>query len=289
MNYHLIIMIFFILTTFSSLVIAKQEMPTSSKSILLGSGEWPPYEGFKLPEYGLSNYWVRKAFESEGISIEFHFLPWKKSMAYASDGRFHGTLVWTKTPEREESFYFSSPILKQKTVFFHSSHKKLSWKSLSDLKGLRIGITKGYVYHPDLDRLIKEDLNKTPGSKSLFFSSVNENPGDEMSLRQLVSNKIDIWPVEIPVAQSLIRKFLTKQQTELITWNPRPLNENTYHLILNRKNTENLKYLEAFERGFNRLKKHHGEKIITEPCNSDQNPKNSLSKAETEIYQQLCP
>lgn len=265
----------------------KNNVHPKTHTISLGSGEWPPYEGFKLPEYGLSNYWVRKAFDSQGISIDFHFLPWKKSMSFANDDRLNGTLVWTKTAQREKDFYFSSPVLNQKTVFFHSRHKNLDWSSLTDLKGLRIGITKGYVYHPQLDQLIKDDLSDKNNSRKKFFGIINENPGDEMSLRQLASGKIDIWPVEVPVAKSLIKKLLTKKESELITWNPKPIKENTYHLILNKRNQRNAEFMESFEKGFKSVKDRVGEEIITEPCSASDRSK--LSEVEKNLYKELCP
>ena len=71
----------------------------SAETITLTNGEWAPYMGKKIKEYGISSFIVTRAFEKEGITVKFKWYPWKRAMKKAKEGTFHGTLVWKKNKE----------------------------------------------------------------------------------------------------------------------------------------------------------------------------------------------
>jgi len=259
--------------------------------VRLGSGEWPPYEGASLPNFGLTNYIVTEAFREAGMKVEYSFLPWKRSMQFAREGRLDGTFVWTKTPEREKDFYFSEVLLSQQTVFFHRKDFKLSWNRITDLKGLKIGVTVGYVYNPDLDKLLQADLiSLKKNKKTDFFSLINNNPRDEMSLRQLASGKINIWPVEVPVAKTLMNKHLKGDDRKVLTYHPKPIKINSYHLLITKKNgLRSQKILTAFNKGLEKVKARMGHQWVTQPCIRPASEAKNLKEKEREFYKGLCP
>ena len=66
-------------------------------------------------------------FALEGITVHYKYLSWKRGYAQAQKGATDGTLVWSRSPEREQSFYFSDPIVPGKDVCFCPTTSPIEW------------------------------------------------------------------------------------------------------------------------------------------------------------------
>jgi polar amino acid transport system substrate-binding protein len=53
--------------------------PSSYKSIKLATGEWAPYTGQNLPEYGKTSAIVTHVLRNMGYQPEFQFMPWSNA------------------------------------------------------------------------------------------------------------------------------------------------------------------------------------------------------------------
>ncbi|WP_163836900.1 substrate-binding periplasmic protein [Spartinivicinus ruber] len=134
-------LIAFILIVFSTVSLCGEK-------ILITAGSWPPHISRDLADYGTSTQIVSAAFASEGIDIEYRFLPWKRAFVTSLNGISDGTILWAKTSEREQNFYISDPVKVYQWVFFHLKDYDFDWKTLADLKGVMIGATRGPVEEP---------------------------------------------------------------------------------------------------------------------------------------------
>jgi polar amino acid transport system substrate-binding protein len=63
-----------------------------------------------LPYFGLASRVVTEAFAAEGVTVEYGYFPWARSFMLAQTGEWDGTLIWTKSAEREKDFYYSEPL-----------------------------------------------------------------------------------------------------------------------------------------------------------------------------------
>ena len=106
--------------------VSPEQLPATDSSdvsgpdtIRLTNGEWPPYLSEHLEHYGVVSRIVTEAFALEGVKVEYGFFPWKQAYELAESGEWDGSLIWLRTPEREQYFYFSEPILQCNYVFWH--------------------------------------------------------------------------------------------------------------------------------------------------------------------------
>ena len=121
------------------------------KNILLSAGSWPPFTGEHLENFGTASHVVSDAFMSQGIRVEYRFRPWKRAFVEAESGVVDGSILWRYTDDRARSFYFSDTVSTIKIVFFHLKKFTFNWNSLADLKGMRIGLVRGFKYSDDFD------------------------------------------------------------------------------------------------------------------------------------------
>ncbi|MDE1462746.1 substrate-binding periplasmic protein [Spartinivicinus poritis] len=218
---------------------------TIAEAIHIANGEWPPYHSKKLKHYGFASHIITLAFAEEGMSVKYDFLPWKRGMYMAKQGKLDGTAVWRKKDEFQKYFYYSEPIFETETVFFHLKSLTFHWKKFSDLKGLVIGGTIGYGYNKDYD--LAEKSNQY---------SIKRVISDEINFHKLILSRIDIFPITKEVGYHILKtKFPSK--VNIITHHPTPLTpeaERSLHLLISKKSRKHELILKSFNRGLKKLR-----------------------------------
>jgi len=211
--------------------------------IRLTNGEWPPYLSQDLEHYGVVSRVVTEAFALEGVKVEYGFFSWKRAYELAKEGEWDGSLVWLYTPEREEYFHYSEPVMYCNYVFWHLKSYEFDWDNIEDLEGVTIGGTWGYFYEEAFSNLEKA------GKVQVEWVSQ-----DELNFEKLLKGRIDIYPQDIYVGQSMLQKNFAPQQIQLLTYHPRPISVDPMCLILSRKVEENERLIILFNRGLERLR-----------------------------------
>lgn len=194
------------------------------KVTTLTSGEFAPYTSKELKHGGIFTHIVTEAFAYSGIKTKYEYYPWNRSYKLAREGQFDGSLTWAPTAEREKDFYFSEPVIHIRKVFFHLKSFPFEWKTMDDLKGLRIGATEQYTYSEEFDLAAKE--------KTILVSFVR---ADYLNIRKLLAGRIDIFPMEIEVGYTLIQKELTQSQRDLVTHHKLPVQKTPLSVVFSRK------------------------------------------------------
>ncbi|OZG72750.1 hypothetical protein BTA51_14605 [Hahella sp. CCB-MM4] len=215
----------------------------------LANGEWPPYHSKNLEHYGIASRIITEAFRNEGIKVEYVFVPWKRGMQMAIDGKLDGTGVWRYKAKFAKDFYYSDPIIESQTVFFHLKSFKFDWQKFSDLKSLHIGGTIGYGYNDDYSN----------AEKSQEFN-ISRAKSDETNFRMLLAGHIDIFPITTEVGYFILKQKFKPEERKLVTHHPKSLiaeNERSLHLLLSKTNSANAKLMEVFNRGLKKLKRDH--------------------------------
>ena len=215
----------------------------SQQTITLANGEWPPYQSQHLKHYGVASHIATEAFKRMGITVEYDFLPWARAYVYAQQGRVSGSLIYTHSPQREKSFYFSDPLFQAQVVFFHRADTDLQWRSVADLKQLRIGVTAGSNYG--------EVFNKAVQLGELSVQSVHK---DELNFYKLLGGRIDIFPINIDVGMAMSEALLTPAERDRLTYHPRPVFVAPLHVIMGRAVKENAELIQIFNQGLKALR-----------------------------------
>lgn len=230
------------LTYLSPLVSFSKEY---KETIRLTTGPWLPFTGEDLPHYGFASNIVTAVFASENIRTQYIFRPWKRALKEAMEGKFEGSILWRRTPEREHIFYFSEPVIIVEVVFFHLKSVPFEWTSLEDLKKKKVmaGVVRGLEYDNEFDKAVRNG--------ELLSSAVTTQ---KQNLKKLLLGRIDITPMIRESGYATISKEFSPEEIALFTHHPVPLAKHTLHLILSKKIGKNYELLKLFERGFKRFK-----------------------------------
>ena len=216
----------------------------AERVVNLANGEWPPYLSESYKNYGVASDIVSKAFEAQGIRVNYGFFPWKRGYEFARlNPDWHGTLIWTYSEERAAEFLYSDVVITLNDVFFHRSDKPFDWDSMDDLKGLTVGATLGYFYGSEFEKAEQEEV-----------FSVDRVPDDVTNLKKLMRGRIDVFPLTTEVGYELVFDTFPESSRHLIINHKKPIRSSSYHLILSKNIDENAKLLEEFNQGLKKIK-----------------------------------
>lgn len=209
-----------------------------AETIRLANGEWSPYLSPALPEHGPVSALVSAAFATQGIRVEYVFMPWRRGYEEARDGRLDGTIVWSRTEERQRDFLFSDPVGSLRTMLFHRRDTPFDWHDIDDLTDLRIGGVIGYSYaveQAERDGRIRIDRIADPAN----------------NYRKLMAGRLDLVAEDEAVGMTLLKEL---GLTEQITFHPTPLKHVSYHVLISRRSGRGDELLAAFNQGLATLR-----------------------------------
>lgn len=217
----------------------------AGETIRITTGEFAPWTSASLRHSGFTSHVISEAFKLEGYEVEFTFYPWKRAYESAKDGRnFQATSYWYPSEDRAKDFIYSDPIQTDATVFFHlEGNPPPEWKTLADLKGLRIGATSGFTYTAEFWELGR--------SGQLDIQEANS---DELNFRKLLRGRIDLFPSDPLVGQKILLEAFGKRAASQVTYDPKPMVAPTGHLLFSRKAANAEKLAADFNRGLAELR-----------------------------------
>ncbi|WGW00733.1 transporter substrate-binding domain-containing protein [Vibrio sp. YMD68] len=210
---------------------------TSSKIIKISAGEWPPFIGKNLDNFGSVGKTITDVFALQGYTVEFEFYPWTRAYVKAQEGEFDATAVWMFDESRTEHFYYSDPVAKEEFVFFYNKENPFSWSSLEDLTGKELGGGIGYSYG--------EPLNKLIDSKQVSMSRVKE---PSQNILRLKHQRIDLYPEERQIGMYNLSQQ-PKEVQDSITYHPKPFLSNDSFLLFSKQSPNGQALLEIFNQG----------------------------------------
>ena len=214
------------------------------ETIRLTNGEWPPFQSEKLIYYGIASRIVSEAFELEGVKVEYGFFPWKRAFEWARKGNWDGSLIWFDTPERRKDFYISNPVANVSFVFFHLKSYSFDWKTMDDLKGLKIGATIEADYG---EAFQKAEKNET------FW--VDRLETDTQNFRMLLIKRVNLMIVDLDVGYATLQDQFSQDEIQLITHHPKPVKAAPHHVLLSKKVKKNKLMIDLLNKGLKRLRK----------------------------------
>lgn len=211
--------------------------------VRLTNGEWAPYFSEKLPHHGIGSRIVTEAFALEGITVKYHFLPWKRALISAQEGEYDGAVGWQINSDREPYFYTSETVWEAPWVFFHLTSLTFDWKTFDDLSPYKIGGTLEYMY--TVEFLAAERTGKI---------KVDRVPRDEQNFRKLVAGRIELFPQLLDIGYYQVRVLFDSDTAKLITHHPKSFGTHAEQLLLSKKVDRSPRLVKIFNRGLKRLK-----------------------------------
>ena len=210
--------------TFATLAVCTSHAvdEVSRPKVQLASDVWPPFTNhFGEPRFAIEL--VHVALTRSGYSPATEILDrWTVPEDLKAD-KFDGCGALWKSAEREEYLLFSKPYLESRLHLAGKKGSDVSIKDLSELKGKRIALVKGYAYGPLIDTA--KGVNFVYGKDAVA------------NLKMLINDEADFTLVD-----DLVIQYAKKEQPEkcekFLEFSTSPLITKPLHLAL-RKNLSN--------------------------------------------------
>ncbi len=215
----------------------------AAETIRITNGEWQPFLSKDVPHYGFASHIVTEAFELVGIEVEYGFFPWSRAMKLAREGAWDGTAVWGTSEERLQQFHFTDAVVPATYVFFHLTTTAFDWDDYDDLGDLKIGGTVEYFY---------SDAFRAAEAAGVFRTIRGRN--DEVSLKNLLKGRIDVFPGEVMVTYEQIRGTFSEQEAALFTHHAKPIIDKPLFVLLAKVVPDNERMRDLFNDGLKQLK-----------------------------------
>jgi len=217
--------------------------PVSAETIRLATGHWPPYLDEGSEDGGFAAQIIREALATQGMEVDFDYLPWSRALMLAGTDAYDGTAIWSCTPARARRFTLSDSIIPFRFVFFHRANDPFDWQTIQDLDGKKVGLTQDYAYGKMLVKAARKGIVRTDMTTS-----------DEANFRKLVAGRIDLFPMDPVVGKYMIRNELPVIVAGQITFDAKPLRKATYHVLFNNHGRRAEVLVETFNKGLAELK-----------------------------------
>jgi polar amino acid transport system substrate-binding protein len=231
------------------LLVNVKEKPTITLN--LSVCYWPGHMSKVSPKEGLIPEIVKAAFKNSGIKINYIIVNYPFSYGLAAEGFYDGTLGYHKFKEHEHLFDYSEATFTNDIVFFHLKNNSFSWKTLDDLKGIKIGAD-------DHRGVFKKYPQKTYGesfvNKGLDITYITD---PFLNMKKLMYEEIEVYPVPLRMGLGVLKDRF-ENSNDKFTYHPKALNRKSYHYLLLSKKVPLAKrkvILNRFNDGFKRLQK----------------------------------
>ena len=214
-----------------------------AQTIKITNGEWAPYLSESLPKYGSASQIVAEAFAKEGIDVTYGFFTWARAYEEAKKGtEWHASVIWTKNSDREDSFYYSDPVLQLEDVLFYMRGKNLEWDNFEDLSKYRIGLTRGYYYG--------DEIASAEKSKKI---NIERTTTEVLNFKKLLRGRVDSVVANEDVGYAIIKENFADAARYAFTHHPKPTRIVNYHVIISKKAPGAKEYISALNRGLRKL------------------------------------
>lgn len=211
-------------------------------NITITSGEWPPYTSEDLPHFGFANHVIEEAFKEVDITITWGFMPWARAKLMAEHGNWLASSLWMRSPDREKLFLYSDSVFEDKRVLIILADSKLSWNTMSDLKGKRLGALIDVAY-PYFGPALQQN-----GKNTLNF------PNYRIAFQALLSNRIDGMPAVHHSWKIVLRKHFPESILRRFKASGLQSPPTSFHLIVGKTVPNGEEIISTFNIGLKSLK-----------------------------------
>lgn len=162
----LTVRLFFMTAVFGAALIFSARASAEDMHMPIVFEDYPPYEYEEDGEIkGVNLELIREAFRRMGITPSFEPRPWKRALYELEYGEILALSSGFKTPERETFAIFpSEPLAMETNVVVALTVSGVEVNSLEDLKGMRVGVVREYIYGhglEDIQGVVRVEANSS--------------------------------------------------------------------------------------------------------------------------------
>ncbi len=226
--------------------------PAAAQRLRLVADAWPPFTDATLINGGLATDIVSTALARAGYASDFEQVPWARALMGVGDGRYDVLINAWYDDARTQLGQFSAEYLLNRVRFIKRRDDPVDYQSLEQLHDQPIAVVRGYAYSAAFDQ--DAQLHKVPVHN---FA---------MAVRMLAAQRVNLTLEDEYVA----RYYLARESPRVrnaVEFLPKPLSENSLHILVSLKNPEHEQIVARFDReiakmkvdgSYARLMKEHG-------------------------------
>lgn len=232
--------------------VALAETVADRPKVRLSSLEWAPYIGSDMTRRGYVYELVKTAYDRQGYDVDIIFYPWARALRLAQAGEVSGLMPEYYDASREADFAFSEPFPGGPVGFYKRKSSSISFpgdpvlephKTFRKMKDYRFGVVRGYI--------------NTRAFDEADFLTKDEAVSDEINLRKLFHERVDLIFIDQHVARYLINNLPTDYNQQLEFMSPALENKSLY-IAFSRKARDYEQHLEAFNQGLSEMQSDGG-------------------------------
>ena len=217
----------------------------AKETVLIGTGEFPPFTTEITDDNGCANQIIRAAFEAEGIEIELKFVPWPRTLHLLSNGLVDALSYSMDNVDRRNRYIFPTyPITNEVYRFIYRADRPFSWSSYEDLAEVTLVRSSEYAYSGEFLNSIERI-----GVKTIDVIS------EEMILQMILRNRGDVGIINEKTYDEYAQS-LSPEERESLVEDEKPAIENKGFLVFSRTDPEeSLRLARAFDRGYEKIRR----------------------------------
>lgn len=189
--------------------------------VVITTLDWPPYTGPSLPKLGATTEVVRQAFDQAGIDVDVQFLPWKRAIAEAKNGKAVAYYPGYHCKHAAD-FESSDAVGTGPLGFAEHVEAPISWETVYDLgeQKLKIGTVLGYANTDEFDEKVGSGWIRAISAKD-----------DLTNLRKLLRRRIDAVVIDKLVMSYLVATEPSlSEAVDILQFNEKPLENKILHV-----------------------------------------------------------
>lgn len=166
-------------------------------TVVISTGEYPPFCGSCLPHHGFINHVVKRSFERVGMNVRFEYYPWARAFKLASSGAVPAVSYVYNTEQRRKDFLVSELITYEKIHFMLPGSISLKGGNLKkSLRGMTVGLTVDYSQPEEFMKLVDAGAVKYEYAKN-----------DRLNIAKLLKARIDAVLINKNVGTIILEKY----------------------------------------------------------------------------------
>ena len=214
-------------------------MPALAQRLRLVADAWPPFTDATLINGGLATDIVSTALARAGYASEFEQVPWARALMGVGDGRYDVVFNAWYDEARTHLGQFSGEYLLNRVRLIKRRDDPIDFQRLEQLHDYPIAVVRGYAYSAAFDG--DTQLQKVPVHNFV------------MAVRMLAAQRVRLTLEDEYVA----RYYLSRESPRVrnaVEFLPKPLSENSLHILVSLKNPEHAQIVAGFDREIAKMK-----------------------------------
>jgi len=202
----------------------------------LTNDPWPPYTSDELANGGIATHIVQKTLQQAGYDSKVSLVPWERALKGTMLGQYDILITASFSEERAKKVLYSEPYLENTITFLKLASSSYEYNTLKDIKGLKVGTIRGYLYSDEFDNathFIKDD-----GATNI-----------EANLQKLSLGRVDLIIGDTKTIDYYIDKKFDASDFSLL---PKPVNSKPMHIIIRKNHPEAADIIQNFNAALER-------------------------------------